>query len=207
MTPRFSSPQAPFAALKRFATRRHPGERCELCGQGLAKGHRHLLEASTRRLVCSCEGCAVLLGGEGDRPYRAIPRAIVPLPDFRLSPAQWDALRVPIQLAYFTRSEGDSQITAHFPGPGGPIRSGVDPRDWLGLEQENPRLGTIAPEVQALLVNRMRHATEAYVVPIDAALRLSGLIRAHWRGLSGGVDVWREILGFFDELKAGRPHG
>jgi hypothetical protein len=30
---------------------------------------------------------------------------------------------------------------------------------------------------------------------------LVGLIRVHWRGLSGGTDVWQEIGQYFDHLK------
>jgi len=30
---------------------------------------------------------------------------------------------------------------------------------------------------------------------------LVGLIRAYWRGLSGGTEVWREISAFFAALK------
>ena len=32
-----------------------------------------------------------------------------------------------------------------------------------------------------------------YIVPIDECYRLVGLIRMHWRGLSGGTEVWKEI--------------
>jgi hypothetical protein len=39
-------------------------------------------------------------------------------------------------------------------------------------------------------------------VPIDECYRLVGLIRVHWKGLSGGSEVWREIRKFFDSLKA-----
>ena len=31
------------------------------------------------------------------------------------------------------------------------------------------------------------------IVPIDQCYRLSGLIRLHWRGLSGGSEVWEEV--------------
>jgi hypothetical protein len=57
------------------------------------------------------------------------------------------------------------------------------------------------PDVEALLVNRVRETREYYLVPIDACYKLVGLIRAHWRGLSGGAEVWHEIKHFFDELK------
>jgi hypothetical protein len=38
-------------------------------------------------------------------------------------------------------------------------------------------------------------------VPIDECFRLVGLIRTHWRGLSGGTAVWAEIGRFFTALK------
>ena len=58
----------------------------------------------------------------------------------------------------------------------------------------------------ALLVNRVGHVAgavpaEYYLVPIDECYKLVGLIRTHWRGLSGGTEVWREIGAFFATLK------
>jgi hypothetical protein len=37
-------------------------------------------------------------------------------------------------------------------------------------------------------------------VPIEDCYRLAGLIRMHWRGLTGGQEVWREIDGFYEKL-------
>jgi hypothetical protein len=37
-------------------------------------------------------------------------------------------------------------------------------------------------------------------VPIDDCFRLVGLIRMHWRGLTGGREVWLQLAQFFDEL-------
>jgi len=55
--------------------------------------------------------------------------------------------------------------------------------------------------VEALLVNRVRGTREHFLVPIDECYRLVGLIRMHWRGLSGGREVWEEIEQFFEELR------
>jgi len=40
------------------------------------------------------------------------------------------------------------------------------------------------------------------MLPIDECYKLVGLIRMHWKGLSGGTDVWRELGEFFNSLKA-----
>ena len=66
---------------------------------------------------------------------------------------------------------------------------------------DNPRLDDLQPEVEALLVNRLSGRHLYYLVPIDECYRLSGLIRLHWRGLSGGSEVWEEVGRFFERLK------
>jgi len=57
-----------------------------------------------------------------------------------------------------------------------------------------------------LLVNRVGHVrgaapAEYYLVPIDECYKLVGLIRANWRGLSGGSEVWEKVGQFFTRLK------
>jgi hypothetical protein len=39
------------------------------------------------------------------------------------------------------------------------------------------------------------------LVPIDECYSLVGLIRMHWRGLSGGREVWEKIDRFFENLR------
>jgi hypothetical protein len=43
---------------------------------------------------------------------------------------------------------------------------------------------------------------EYYIAPIDECYRLVGLIRANWKGLSGGSEVWAEIGRFFSGLRS-----
>ena len=57
------------------------------------------------------------------------------------------------------------------------------------------------PDVEALLVNRVSETREYYIAPMDQCYKLVGLIRAHWRGFSGGSEVWEKINQFFAELK------
>jgi hypothetical protein len=69
------------------------------------------------------------------------------------------------------------------------------------LVAENPVLGHLEPDVEALLVNRVCDSREYFLAPIDACYELVGVIRTHWRGLSGGAAVWQEIASFFSRLK------
>jgi len=35
-------------------------ERCDLCGEPIPARHRHLLDLSSRELMCACTGCRLL---------------------------------------------------------------------------------------------------------------------------------------------------
>jgi hypothetical protein len=73
---------------------------------------------------------------------------------------------------------------------------------WGELVAANPQLKTLQPDVEALLLNRVRDAREHYIAPIDRCYELVGLIRISWRGLSGGQEVWERIAAFFADLRA-----
>jgi hypothetical protein len=74
------------------------------------------------------------------------------------------------------------------------------------IESQNATLTNMEPEVETLLVNRVGQTREYYLAPIDQCYRLAGLIRLHWKGLSGGNEVWQHIAQFFAELRGeGRP--
>ena len=90
-----------FADLRRFVRREAPRERCEMCGAALAGEHRHLLGSDARKLICACDACAILFGSRGETQYKLIPRAARVLRGFHLSDAQWEALRMPINMAFF----------------------------------------------------------------------------------------------------------
>jgi hypothetical protein len=74
---------------------------------------------------------------------------------------------------------------------------------WESLFAETwgPRVPT--PDVEALLVNRLGGASESYCVSIDIGYVLTGLIRRHWRGFSGGAEAWAAIHTFFETLRRG----
>ena len=130
-----------------------------------------------------------------------MPRRVEFLSDFCLSNAQWEELHLPINLAFFFRSTRAGRVVAVYPSPAGGTESLLELESWNLLERENPVLRELEPDVEALLMNRVGRTREHYRVPIDACYRLVGLIRANWRGLSGGAEVWEEIGQFFTALK------
>jgi Family of unknown function (DUF5947) len=190
------------ASLRRFARPRAARERCELCDAGLAGEHAHLIELASRRLLCACEACAILFDRQGAAKYRSVPRRVRFLPDFHLPDAAWESLHLPIDLAFFLHSTPMGRVIALYPSPGGATESLVPLDAWQTLTEDNPILRDLQPDVEALLVNRVGEARECYRAGIDECYKLVGLIRTHWRGLSGGTAVWDEIGRFFVGLKA-----
>ncbi|HWE39185.1 MAG TPA: DUF5947 family protein [Isosphaeraceae bacterium] len=196
------------ASLRRFVRPRSEPEteRCALCGVDLAPEHAHLVEPASRRLSCACDACAFLLSGPAPARYRRVPRRVESLPGFRLSDETWEALNLPINLAFFKQSTPTGGVVALYPSPAGATESPVSASAWEALAVENPVLGGLEPVVEGLLVNRVGEARDYYRVGLDECYRLVGLIRVHWRGLSGGATAWEEIGRFFADLKERCAH-
>ena len=89
-----------FAALRQFARKRKPVERCELCSLELGREHPHLIELAARKLVCACDACALLFDGRSDGRYKRVSRRVCALNNFHLSDAQWDSLDDPHQYGF-----------------------------------------------------------------------------------------------------------
>src|SRR5579872_2671422 len=198
--------RSPLAALRRFARPlTTPAavalERCELCSAALAPDHQHLVEPSSRQLLCACDPCAILFSGREGAKYRRVPRRVRFLPDFRLTDSQWGSLLIPIGMAFFFHNSAAGKVVAIYPSPAGPTESLLDLGPWEEVVRDNPILTSLEPDTEALLVNRVGNARTYYLVPIDTCYRLVGLIRAHWRGLSGGTEVWEQIERFFAALR------
>ena len=187
--------------LRRFRERRSYQEKCEFCGAGLEAEHRHLLEVSKNRLVCTCSPCALrFLDVVGGR-FKLVPREIRYLSDFSLSDAEWENLALPINLAFFFYSTPQEKMNAMYPSPAGATESLLPLTAWNALAERNSALTAMQSDVEALLVNRVGSKREYYIVPIDLCFELVGLIRVHWRGLSGGDKVWEEVERFFSKLR------
>ena len=200
-----------FSSLRRFAEDESEKaveeeaalEHCDLCGEPIPPEHRHLLEVSTREMMCACRPCSILFDREAasEGRYRLVPDRRLFLEDFEMSDAQWDSLRIPVDMAFFFYSTPAERVVAFYPSPMGPTESLLKLSAWEELERRNPVLGAMDRDVEALLVNRVRGAREHFLVSIDECYSLVGLIRTRWRGLSGGREVWEEIERFFEQLR------
>jgi hypothetical protein len=190
-----------FDVLRAFR-RTQTQERCELCGAALAEPHPHLIERATGRLLCSCDPCAVLFSyrDEGLK-FARVPREGRRLADFKIDDADWIALALPIDLAFFLNRSALDRVAAYYPSPAGNTESLLTLDYWNDLVDVNPALARMQPDTEALLVNRTRGRRDYYIAPIDECYRLTGVIRLHWRGLSGGEAVWQEIERFFEGLE------
>lgn len=179
-------------------------EHCDLCTEPIAPSHRHVVDLKARSLLCACRACTLLLDrkGAGGDHYRLVPERRLRLDDFRLDDVQWAAFRIPVDLAFFFRSSSVGRIAAVYPGAMGATESQLDLDAWQELEAANPVLCGLEDDVEALLVNRAGERREHLLVPIDDCYALAGVMRTHWKGFAGGAEVWREIDGFFDRLRA-----
>ena len=191
-------------AEKKEAQEAEAAERCDLCGAFIPPDpdHRHLMEVATREIQCVCRPCSILFDNEAasEGRYRIIPDRLLNLEDFEMSDAQWESLRVPVDMAFFFYNTPAEKVVAYYPSPMGPTESLLGLQTWEELERNNPALKEMERDVEALLVNRARGASDHFLVPMDECYKLVGLIRTRWRGFSGGREVWDDITRFFEDL-------
>jgi hypothetical protein len=145
-----SQPESAFATLRQFARRQAIVERCELCHRELVPEHEHLVEPKARKLICACDACAILFEAQHGTRYKRVPRHVFFLRDFQLTDAQWDALRLPIEMAFFFKSTPHQRVIALYPSPAGPTESLLSLDTWADIVERNPILKAMEPDVTAL---------------------------------------------------------
>jgi hypothetical protein len=179
-----------------------PREACDLCGEPVEPGHRHLVDVAERRILCACRACTILFDrpGAGGGHLKLLPTRRRRLDGFSLDDAAWERLRIPVDMAFFFRSTPAERVLAFYPSPMGPTESLLELETWAELEAANPVLAGMEADVEALLVSRARGMHEYWLVPIDDCYELVGLIRSRWKGLAGGEEVWEAIDRFFEDL-------
>ncbi|MGA5700077.1 DUF5947 family protein [Peterkaempfera bronchialis] len=206
MSPSRTAPAPPGrerTGLRRFTAPRPPEpERCELCGVGLAAGHRHLVDAEQRSLTCACVPCALLFDrpGAGSGRFRTVPDRWLTDPELRLDAAAWESLAIPVGVAFFFRNSVLDRMVALYPSPAGATEGEPDPAAWEAVFGGSPLAALLQPDVEALLVRRSEGRSDCYLLPVDAAYELVGRMRLHWQGFDGGAEARAELAGFFDRL-------
>jgi hypothetical protein len=193
------------ARLRRFAASPPALERCDICGGELAARHQHLLEIASARLLCVCRACSRTFA-ESER-FRILRPSTQALSDFRLEDWDWEAMQLPIDLAFLLDSTREGGPIAFYPGPAGAVASPLSHDAWSRLTAANPPLAHMSPDVEALLINRTKGVRRYYLVSIDRCYALVGLIRTQWRGFSGGAEVWESLGRFFAALDAPGDEG
>jgi hypothetical protein len=189
--------------------RRKPAEQCALCAAFVPEEHPHLFESASARVICACGPCSLLFP-QSER-YQLIPREVRRLSALHFDDALWQSLAVPIDLVFFFQSSRDQTWSAVYPSPAGPMQSPIDDETWNDFAALEASLQSLRPDIEALLVNRLNGARRYFIAPIDECYKLTGLVRRHWRGFSGGDEAWTAIEHFFESLElravsCGGPH-
>ena len=70
-----------------------------------------------------------------------------------MTDAQWDSLIIPINLAFFLHSSLEARTIAFYPSPAGAVESLLTLEAWNAIVENNPVLGRMQPDIEALLVN------------------------------------------------------
>jgi len=189
------------ARIRRPRASPRPGAACDLCAAEVADDHPHLVDLDDRSLRCACRACALLFtsaGAAGGR-FRAVPHRYARVGGPVLAPGQWDELQLPVSVAFFFRNSRRDEVCAFYPGPAGATESLLPLDAWAGIEEANPALRDLAPDVEALLV---RAPDQGYIVPIDACYELVGRLRRTWKGFDGGAEARAELDAFFAQVGA-----
>lgn len=182
-----------------------PGERCEMCAELIDEEHQHVVNVVARQLMCVCRGCYLLFTDAGaELRYRAVPDRYLALPGLTLDPRSWEALQIPVGLAFFFRNSTLDRFVAFYPGPAGACESELDMQAFTELTADDARIAGMADDVEALLVRLHESgAPECLLVPIDACYEFVGRLRMVWRGFDGG-DQARDFIDQFFAVAAAR---
>jgi hypothetical protein len=206
----------PFRVLQRITADRKPavqaGERCEMCAEAIADEHQHVVNIEGRQLMCVCRGCYLLfIDQQAALRYRAVPDRYLSFPNFTISQGEWDALEIPVGLAFFFRNSALGRTVAFYPGPAGATESELPLAEWRAVLERHPEIDVLADDVEALLIRVAERGTSdaaCLLLPIDACYEFVGRMRMLWRGFDGGQDVHRYLDEFFTAVSArARPGG
>ena len=121
---------------------------------------------------------------------------------------RWEALQIPVGVAFFFTNSELGRTVAFYPGPAGATESELDMDAWNAISGADPRVGLLADDVEALLVRVPPEGEDedagpqCYLVPIDACYEFVGRLRRLWRGFDGGQEAQAFIDSFFAQVAA-----
>jgi Family of unknown function (DUF5947) len=152
-------------------------------------------------------------GGDGERGqqrqvgrarYRAVPDRYRSDAGHPLTVAEWDALEIPVGLAFFLRRSAGGDTTAFYPSPAGATECRLDLEAWARIAAGHPLLTAAADDVEAILISRGGQDQETavtFLVPIDACYELAGRMRLLWRGFDGGAEARDAVSSFLGRVR------
>lgn len=174
-------------------------ENCSFCGRRLPEDHRHLVDLTVMRFMCTCEMCMITQVEKGN--FKTLPQRYLHLDAFNLPDELWADFLIPVNMTFFVISTARSGAVAYYPAPTGATESKLKMEPWSELQQLNPVLNDLLPDLEALLINRLEDENQYYIVPVDSCYKLIGMIRMAWKGIFGGNEVNNVIRKYFKELK------
>jgi hypothetical protein len=179
-------------------------ERCEMCATEVPAEHGHVADLDQSTLICACRACYLLFTrpDAGRGRYRAVPDRYLRDPARELTVSDWDALEIPVGLAFFLHSSQRGEVVGFYPSPAGATECRLDLAEWARLAAAHPLLAHAEPDVEASLVYRGDSGVEYFLVPIDACYELAGRMRLNWRGFDGGAEARQSIAEFLDGVRA-----
>ena len=205
------------AAARAGADAAQGTERCEMCRDVLSERHGHVVDLEKRSLSCTCRACYLLFtheGAAGGR-YRAVPEDVYHDPGRPLTDADWNELQIPVAMAFFFYNSALGRVVAGYPSPGGATECELDLAAWDRLAAAHPLLGTLAPDVEAIFVNRTEAGRvgpggpprpenseyEVFLIPVDECYSLVGELRMKWQGFDGGAEARAALAAFLAGLR------
>ncbi|MBB3037320.1 hypothetical protein FHU29_001754 [Hoyosella altamirensis] len=208
--PSSSGGDSPFEVLRRIRGTRPqtpPGERCDMCAVPIdGEAHSHVVDVQGRQLMCVCRPCYLLFTETtANLRFRAVPDRYLRFASDALTLDHWNALDIPVGLAFFFRNSVLDRMVTFYPGPAGATESELAIDQWSQIIDAIPHLSLMLPDVEALLIRvpeQGQGQPECFLVPIDACYELVGQLRAVWRGFDGGQDARRRIDAFFSQVAA-----
>jgi hypothetical protein len=177
-----------------------------MCAGPVAEGHDHVLDRESHTLRCACRACALLFE-QGAGRHCTIPRRVLHDPERAPDPEAWDALDVPVGLAFVLFDSTVEQWVAFYPSPAGATLSGLPAGAWERLALRSRLVRALVPDVEALLIDGRRgpgapSRLSCWLVPLDLCFDLVGRLRRLWSGFDGGDAVRDELDAFFARVHA-----